>query len=183
MQKIDSLLLVCFLTLLISSCGGKKQEQRNEESVAFQTERSQTDGVRQMQRSTDEQSVKMKGNDYKISIKRAPDESLPKVKSTSGVLFLDNTITLTITKANGGKFFENVFTKKSFSSQVDAGFLSKSILEGLVFDKVTNGGFVFAASVSYPQTDMYIPLSITISADGKMLIKKEELMEDVYEGE
>ncbi len=40
---------------------------------------------------------------------------------------------------------------------------------------------VYAASICYPQSDLYIPLSITVSADGKISIAKEELLEEVYE--
>ena len=56
-----------------------------------------------------------------------------------------------------------------------------SILEGLVYDKNTSKGMVYAASICYPQSDLYIPLSITVSADGKISIAKEELLEEVYE--
>ena len=70
------------------------------------------------------------------------------------------------------------FTKNDFSSVVDAKFLSKSILEGIVYDKTTPQGIVYAASVCYPQTDLYMPLSITITADGKMSIQKVDMLEE-----
>lgn len=70
------------------------------------------------------------------------------------------------------------FTKHDFSSVVDANFLSKSILEGIVYDKTTPQGIVYAASVCYPQTDLYMPLSITITADGKMSIRKVDILEE-----
>lgn len=40
---------------------------------------------------------------------------------------------------------------------------------------------VYAASVGYPQSDLYVPLRITVSADGKVSMDKEELMEDWHE--
>ena len=75
------------------------------------------------------------------------------------------------------------FTKNDFSSVVDANFLSKSILEGIVYDKTTPQGIVYAASVCYPQTDLYMPLSITITADGKMSIQKVDMLEEDYDDE
>ena len=57
------------------------------------------------------------------------------------------------------------------------------MLEGIVYDKITPQGFVYAASVCYPQTDYYIPLSITITADGKMIIEKVDLLEEDYSEE
>ena len=60
-------------------------------------------------------------------------------------------------------------------------FMAKSILEGIVYDKTTPEGIVYAASICYPQTDLYVPISITISPDGKISMKKEELLEEVYD--
>ena len=44
-------------------------------------------------------------------------------------------------------------------------------------------GIIYAASICYPQTDLYVPLRLTVSADGKISMAKEELLEDVYEEE
>lgn len=51
--------------------------------------------------------------------------------------------------------------------------MAKSILEGIVYDKTTPEGIVYAASICYPQTDLYVPISITISPDGKISMKKK----------
>ena len=75
------------------------------------------------------------------------------------------------------------FTKETFASLVDAKFLKNSILEGLVFDQTTSQGFIYAASVCYPQTDLYIPLRITVTPDGKVSMVQEELLEDLYQDE
>ena len=47
-------------------------------------------------------------------------------------------------------------------------------------DQKMGKGIVYAASVCYPQTDLYVPLSITVTADGKMSIKKVDMLEDDY---
>ena len=102
---------------------------------------------------------------------------LPVVINEQGEKFVDNRITLRIT--SGGKsIVEKVFTKESFASLVDARFLKHSILEGLVYDKTTPQGIVYAASICYPQTDLYIPLSLTVTPDGKISMAKEELLEE-----
>ena len=52
----------------------------------------------------------------------------------------------------------------------------------MVFDeeKTREGkNIILAASVSYPQTDLYIPFSITITPEGKMSISKNEDMEEL----
>jgi len=63
---------------------------------------------------------------------------------------------------------------------VEDDFLSHSVLEGMVFDKVTPKGLVFAASICFPQTDLYVPVSVTITSDGTMSMVKEEVLEDLY---
>ena len=93
--------------------------------------------------------------------------------------FVDNRITLRIT-CGGKQVVDKVFTKDNFASLVDAKFMKYSILEGLVYDKTTPQGIIYAASVCYPQSDLYVPLRLTVSADGKISMAKEELLEEVY---
>ena len=86
-----------------------------------------------------------------------------------------------VVRRGGKQIVDRVFTKESFASLVDAGFMKYAILEGLVYDKTTPQGIMYAASICYPQTDLYVPLRLTVSADGKISMAKEELLEDVYE--
>lgn len=82
----------------------------------------------------------------------------------------------------GARVFAKTFTKQSFSGFVSADHLRHFILEGVVFDeeKTREGkNIILAASVSYPQTDLYIPFSITITPEGKMSISKNEDMEEL----
>ena len=82
---------------------------------------------------------------------------------------------------DGKAIVDKVFTKNSFASLVETRFMKYAILEGLVYDKTTPQGIVYAASICYPQTDLYIPFILTVSADGRISVTKEELLEDVYE--
>lgn len=132
-----------------------------------------------MQSSKAEIDIKFKGRDYHSLVSRTPDESLPHVSNEMGDTYVDNKIVLRITRGSEN-VLNKTFTKNDFSSVVDAKFLSKSILEGIVYDKITPEGIVYAASVCYPQTDLYVPLSITVTADGKMSIKKVDMLEDDY---
>ena len=149
---------ICIAMWLLSACSSQKKEDRGDIQVL-------------MKDSVDANQS---------SVVRRPDDSLPVVINEQGDKFVDNSITLRIT--SGGKsIVDKVFTKESFASLVDAKFMKHSILEGLVYDKTTPQGIVYAASVCYPQSDLYIPLSITVSADGKISLAKEELLEDLHE--
>ena len=52
-----------------------------------------------------------------------------------------------------------------------------ALLEGIVYDTVTAQGMVFAASVSYPQSDLYVPIRLTFTAGGHVSMETEDLLE------
>ena len=176
-------LVIFVLAISVAACTGKQKEQTNEEAVAFQIDSVDAHGVQRMQVSQTENTVELRGKKYHLFIRRTPADSLARIKNETGDTYMDNQIVLRITRDKGEKVFSKTFTKNSFSSIVDEDFLSKSILEGMVFDKITPEGLTFAASVSYPQTYLYFPITITIASSGKMSMKKEEAMEDTYEPE
>ena len=183
MKKIFYTLLIFAMPLFFVACDGKQQKQTNEEADAFQIDSGDVHGVQRMQVSQNETTVDMGGKKYHIFVQRTPADSLPRVKNEIGDTYVDNQITLRIIRDKGEKVFSKTFTKNSFSSVVGENFLSKSILEGMVFDKVSPSGLVFAASVSYPQTDLYFPIAITITSSGKLSMEKEEVMEEAYEAD
>ena len=182
MKREIGFIFTILLLFSAMSCSDKKTTQDNT-ATAFQIDSVDVHGIQRMQVSKSEQKVKMNGKDYVVRISRVPADSLPLVKNEQGDIYVDNKITLNITRDKGERVFNKVFTKQSFADLVGTGFLSKSILEGMVFDKVASAGFVFAASVSFPQTDLYVPISVVISPSGNISLSKDELMDDTYIGE
>lgn len=179
MKKYIYLLLLP-VTVMIVACGGKKGKQGNDIQLVMQ-DSTDAHGLQRMQISESETDIRFKGKDYHSSVSRKPDESLPHVVSEMGDTYIDNRIVLRLARGKD-QIFRKEFTKQDFAPYVDADFLSKAVLEGMVYDKTSAEGFIYAASVCYPQTDSYIPLSITISPDGKkMKIRKEDLLEEIYE--
>lgn len=178
MRKISYFISLFALLFILAACAGKATQQ--DEKQALQIDSVSNSGVQHMQVSHSEQDVKLKGKDYHLFIRRMPADSLPHVKNDMGDIYADNTIMLRITRNKGEKVFSKTFTKRDFSSVVPVNLLSQCILEGMVFDKTAPRGIVLAASISVPQTDLYVPVSITISPDGKMTMVKEEEMEDTY---
>lgn len=164
------------LAVAVAACGGKKGNKDNE-SVLVKMDSVDAHGLQRMQTSRSETDIKFKGKEYHSLVSRTPDESLPHVKNEMGDTYVDNKIVLRLTRGDA-TVVNKTFTKNDFASVVDAKFLSKSVLEGIVFDKTAPEGIVYAASVCYPQTDLYVPLSITITADGKMSIKKVDVLEE-----
>ncbi|MCD8182830.1 MAG: DUF4738 domain-containing protein [Bacteroides sp.] len=173
--------LVCMAAFMFVACSSPKKSDKDDVQVLMQ-DSMEMGGPQRMQMSETKATVTYKGKEYQSSVVRRPDESLPIVKDEQGEKFVDNVITLRIT-CNGKEVLNKVFTKASFASLVDAGFMKHAILEGLVYNKTTPQGIVYAVSISYPQTDLYAPLSLTVSADGKISMAKEEVLEDLYETE
>lgn len=180
MRKLIYLLLLP-LAVAVAACGGKKGSSERE-SVLATMDSIDSHGLQRMQTSKSEMDLKFKGKDYHSLVSRTPDESLPHVSNEMGDTYVDNKIVLRLTRGSE-TVLNKTFTKNDFSSVVDADFLSKSVLEGIVYDKTTAQGIVYAASVCYPQTDLYVPLSITVGADGKMTIKKVDVLEEEFEEE
>lgn len=166
--------------ILFSSCSSKSKDG-NDLQVLMQDTVATTTLPQRMQVSDVKTAFTFKGKEYHSSVVRRPDDSLPVVTDEQGAKFVDNHIALRIT-CGGKVVVDRIFTKDSFASLVDAKFLKHAILEGLVFDKATTQGMIYAASVCYPQSDLYIPIRLTVNADGKISMVKEELMED-YRGD
>ena len=51
------------------------------------------------------------------------------------------------------------------------------MLEGLVFDKAEGNSLRFAASVSHPQTDEYIPIVVMVSRMGELTFSRDNTIE------
>ncbi|KAA6336474.1 hypothetical protein EZS27_015363 [termite gut metagenome] len=123
----------------------------------------------------DTQIITLNNTKYHSYITRTPNDSLPYVTGKDGITYVDNTITLRITRGNV-PIFNRTFTKNNFATLVNDEFLREATLEGMVYDKTTPEGIKYAVSLCYPQTDLYMPVSITIDIHGRMeMIQAEEM--------
>ncbi len=173
---------VCLVLLVgASGCGKRVENAVTTEQRMFQIDSvDQVTGVQRMQVSRVEQEITCNGVKYALFIERTPSDSLSQVHTDLGI-FIDNRINVRITRADGRLVFAKMFTKQDFSEWVEADDLRYFILEGLVFDeeKTADGkNIVLAASISYPQSDLYIPFSLTVTPEGKMHIVRSEDMEE-----
>lgn len=168
--------------LLFNSCSETKKKDITSNQLIFQLDSVDgNSGLQRMQTSTVHQDIDINGNKYKLYINRTPSDSLNAVKSEAG-LFADNRIIVSISNEKGVSIFSKTFTKNLFSQYLPNEFLSKAILEGVVYDdeKSDASGIInLAASVSFPLSDLYVPFTITISKNGSMTIIKDENMDNV----
>lgn len=154
-----------------------QQKEGEKSNAATLTDNAAQAEPQRMQVSDVKESFTFRGKEYHSAVLRKPDSTLPLITDEQGDKYVDNSITLRIT-CEGKTIVDRVFTKTDFTSLVDSRFLKHALLEGLVFDETTPQGMIYAASVCYPQSDLYIPIRLTITADGKIAMAKEELMEE-----
>ena len=179
MSNKTMLTLLAALTLL----AGCKEKKQSEDIIAPKVVETKPSGPIKMQTYSDTRDVAWLGKQYKVEVKRTPDESLPLVKDETGQQFVDNTIRVVVRRADGSVAIEKTCTKASFDVYVDANYRKMGILEGLVFDEVDGNTLEFAASVSLPQTDEYIPLEVKIDNFGNVKIERDSELDTNGSGE
>lgn len=178
MRNVQWAVLAITGLVVLAGCKEKKQSQ---DIIAPPLEVKKPSAPIRMQPYSDQRSVQWLGKEYKIEVKRTPDDSLRMVKDETGQKFVDNRIALVVRRTDGSVAIQKAFTKAAFENYIDASFRKQGILEGLVFDKVDGQQLAFAASVCLPQTDEYIPLEVRIDNFGNIIIKRDSEM-DTYGG-
>ena len=166
--------LLAGLTLL---AGCKEKKQTQDIIAPPRTEAAQPAEPLRMQPYSKTWAVKWLGKDYQVAVNRTPNDSLPLVQDEAGDEFVDNSITLEVRRADGSVAISKTFTKATFESYLDANYRKTGILEGLVFDEVDGLWLEFAASVSLPMTDEYIPLEVKIDNYGNVKIERDSEMD------
>lgn len=174
-MKIFSYALAAAVTLFAAAACGEKK--KSDIIIAPTVEPARPQAPVRMQNYTQERSVEWLGRSYRLSIVRQPSDSLPTVTDETGQQFVDNTISVRITRADGSVFFSRSFTKRTFEPYLDDDYRRTGILEGLVFDEVDGDMLDFAASVSHPQTDEYIPFEVKVSRFGDVTIHRDTQMD------
>lgn len=171
---------VALLGCFILSCSSKSKTSHTTNNdnlkVLQKTETVNKESVR-MPLSDVTSHIQFQGKEGEIRIFRTPDDSLPVVLNDQGDTYIDNRITIRIT-CQEHLIVNHSFTKNSFSSLIDEHFLQNSILEGIVYDTISSNQILFAASVSYPESDLYVPIRLLINADGNISIEKIDLLNE-----
>ena len=168
MRRLFQILTLAAVTLMVTGCAEKK---KSEDIIAKKQEAPKPQAPIRMQDYTQTKDVEWLDKHYQVVVKRFPDDSLRMVKDETGQKFVDNRISLRVIRADGSVFFDRSFTKAAFDNYLNNDYRQTGILEGLVFDRVEGNNLFFAASVSHPQTDEYIPLVVTVSNFGEVGIK------------
>ena len=160
--------------LLLASCAKKKQSN---DIIVQNVETPKPQAPIRMQDYRQTTDVQWLGKQYQVEVARTASDSLAMVKDEIGQQFVDNRITLKVIRQDGTVFCTKTFTKAAFASCLDDDYRKTGILEGFVFDRAEGNQLFFAASVSHPQTDEYIPIVVTLSNFGEVGISRDDTIE------
>ena len=159
---------------MVTSCGKKKQ---HDDIIVQDVEAPKPQGPIRMQDYRDVKDISWLGKQYQVEVARVASDSLPMVKDELGQQFVDNRIVLKVIRSDGSIFCTKTFTKAAFNASLDDDYRKTGILEGFVFDRAEGNQLFFAASVSHPQTDEYIPLVVTLSNFAEVGISRDDTIE------
>ena len=122
-------------------------------------------------------SVSMNGHKYTYTIDRQFQDSVI-IVDDEGYKTRDNSVRLTIRK-DGAPFFEQRFTRSAFHIRVDEHYYQQCVLLGMNFDRTTEYGLRFIASIGKgADGDNYKPYSLTVGPDGSTNITEHDLYDD-----
>lgn len=169
-MKISYLIMAGSLALALASCSEKKQ---SDVIIVENYEAPEPSGPIKMDKYSDTNTISWLGAKYTYDISRTPCDSLPKVKDEDGQKYVDNSVTLTISRSDGSVFLEKTFTKNAFKGALTSNMNKNGILDGFVFHKVDGDALLFAASVSYPQSDESIPIIMRINRMGNISVTRD----------
>ena len=176
-QKMTKSLFMVIATGVLLSLVACSEKKKSTDIITQRVETVKPQGPERMQEYNDSRDVAWIGKQYKVNVHRQPGDSLPMVKDETGQKYVDNIISVSVMRADGSKFYSHQFTKADFLQYLDDDYSKTGILEGLVFDKADGDWLEFAASVSHPHTDEYIPLVVRLSRMGQLTIQRDTQMD------
>ena len=179
MKRFETIIIVVF-AILLTGCSQKKSSG---DIITQKVDAPKPQAPIRMQEYKQSEKVEWMGKEYQVEITRVADDSLRMVKDEIGQLFVDNRIELKVLRKDGSVFLSKRFTKAAFEPYLNEDYRRTGILEGFVYAKVEGQDLEFAASISHPQTDEYIPLVVKVDHVGRISIQLDTKMDTSAEDE
>jgi hypothetical protein len=157
--------------LALTACKEKKQ---SDDIIISKQEVRKPSGPVSMQDYADTKNVDWMGGKYEVAISRQSSGSLPMVTDDDGQKYVDNRISLKISRQDGSVFYEKEWTKDDSASYLDESYKKGGILEAMIFDHVQGTEMRFAVSVCKPESgDEFIPLVLTVNSTKGIAIRRD----------
>lgn len=173
-KQLRLLGVMCITALLCYACGNKQTEQASGYSQFEKPDT--TSSVQRMKDYHYSATIENGSEQYTYDITRKVDDTQPTIMTDEKIVYADNYINLKVKKGETD-ILNKTFTKALFKSYLDKEFYDMSILEGMAFNKTEEKNLCFVASVSHPDTDLFVLFSIKIAPDGSYVIDEEDNLE------
>jgi hypothetical protein len=173
--------MAALLAVMAAGCSQKpKTTVEEDQQRVLQIDSVDThSGVQRMKVMQTEADFKLGSRSLHAVIVREPDDDAPQVKSDVGT-YVDNKVTLRLTR-DGAAWVNRTLHKSDFAAHVSGeSYASHFLFEGMVYDEERTAAEhlpVFAASISVPMTDLYIPFIVRVSNGGEISISRDEDMD------
>lgn len=176
----NKILLYTFLAvgmLMLNACGEKKQP--SDVIIADKYVPKQLQAPVRMPDVFETNTVKWQGQPYQVEITRKADDSLSMLRDDDGQEYVDNRIELNIKRQDGSSFFQQTFTKATFTPYLDGPFKKNGQLASIRFDEVDNSAMEFVVVVCLPGAvdDLFVPLELTVDRQGSVRIELDNDMD------
>lgn len=168
------LLAMCAALVVLAACESKPDERQPQ--LYSEPEADSQTGIQHVRDYHYTDTIQSGSHTYVYDVERHPSDSLGIVTDESGDRYADNYIDLRIS-CDGRQYFNHRFLKREFRSSLSRTFNEQSILDGIAFDRVTPQGMRFSISISYPNSDMYMPFAVTISSDGSYSYVQDDVLD------
>ena len=171
------LLPLAILGASIIMLGGCKEKKQSDDIITTHYVPYKLQDPIAMAQDDQQTNAQWMGNSYHVSVSRQPLDSVM-VSDDRGQKYIDNRVKIAITRADGSVFTEKTFTKNTFLSYIKEPFKSDGILAGIRFENVEAKGLKFSVVVAMPDAvdDLFVPLEMTIDADGGLGIRQDDDM-------
>lgn len=178
MRKLFPLTLTLLAAMLtINSC---KEKKKSDDIIIAKYVPTELKAPIRMTTDTRHTNVEWLNRNYNVTTTRIAADSLPMLKDENGQEYVDNRVTVSVTRADGTNMFNRTFTKESFTSYLDDNYRRNSLLENIVFHGEKDDLLKFGAVVSLPGSDdEFIPLDMFIDRNGGLTIQQGRLFDDI----
>ena len=174
MKRLLPLVILGASAVMLAGCKEKKQ---SEETITTHYVPYKLQAPIAMAEDNQQASAQWMGKSYHVSVSRQPLDSVM-VSDDRGQKYKDNRVKIIVTRPDGSVFTEKAFTKSAFMSYIQEPFKSGGILAGIRFENAEAKGLKFSVVVAMPDAvdDLFVPLEMTIDADGGLGIRQDDDM-------
>lgn len=171
--QILALATIAFCT----SCGSKTKNSDEEKDERIVETIDKETGIISLTNYDYSDTVRIKGTLYRYGFTFQNVDSLPHIINSQGLEYLDNMVSLTISK-DSTIIARKTFLKSSFKSYIPNALWENSGLVGFSYNFIRqeHDAFYFIATIGDPDetADISFPLELRITTDGGMTISKAQ---------